>query len=65
MSKYLLLKIKDLEEKRLSLKRCLDINYYNKETRNNLFEQINEIEKEIEKVRFKLALEREIKRNGK
>jgi len=64
MSKHLLLKIKELEEKRLSLKRCLDVNYYNKEIRNSLFEQINEIEKEIEKVKFKLTLEREIKKNG-
>lgn len=50
-----------LEEK--ALKRNLNRNYYNIKTRNKLFNELELIDKEIKKVKFKIRLERE-KKNG-
>lgn len=48
-----------LEEK--SLKRNLDINYCDEKTRTKLFNRIKEIKKEMEKINFKLRVEKEIR----
>lgn len=46
-----------LEEK--ALKRNLNRNYYNVKTRNKLFNELELVNKEIKKVKFKIRLERE------
>ena len=43
-----------------SLKRNLDVKYCDKKTRTFLFNRIKEIKKEIEKVNFKLRVERKM-----
>lgn len=48
-----------LEEK--SLKRNLDINYCDEKTRTKLFTRIKEIKKEMDKINFKLRIEKEIR----
>lgn len=50
-----------LEEK--ALKRNLNRNYYNIEIRNKLFNDLNSIQNEIKRVKFKIRMEKE-KRNG-
>lgn len=52
-----------MEEK--SLKRILDLNYYNKEARDKHFSRLLEVQKEIRKVKFKIKLEKQIKKEGK
>ena len=49
-----------LEEK--ALKRNLNRNYYNIEVRNKLFNDLNSIQNEIKRVKFKIRMEKE-KRN--
>lgn len=39
-------------------KRNLDRNYYNKKLRKDFFEKLKEVQREIEKVNFKIRLER-------
>lgn len=51
-----------LEEK--ALKRNLNRNYYNIEIRNKLFNDLNSIQNEIKRVKFKIRMEKE-KRNDK
>lgn len=46
-----------LEEK--ALKRNLNRNYYNIKTRNKLFNELDSVNKEINRVKFKIRLERE------
>lgn len=50
-----------LEEK--SLKRNLDRFYYDVDARTKLFERIEENKKEINNIKFKIRLEREIRKN--
>ena len=62
MSKELLVTLNQLEKKRTTLKRSLDIYYFNKTARNNIFEQIKEVEEQIDKINFKLKIEKEIEK---
>ncbi len=50
-----------LEEK--ALKRNIDRNYYNVKVRKRLFFRLKEVDNEINRVKFKIRLERE-KKNG-
>ena len=51
----------ELEEKCIT--RNLNTHYYNEKARSCLFSKLNKIKKEIEKTKFKLRLERGIKKN--
>lgn len=51
-----------MEEK--SLKRVLDLNYYKKESRDKHFSRLLEVQKEIRKLKFKIKLENQIKKEG-
>lgn len=50
----------DLQEKQA--KRLLDYYYYDIEKRNKFYKQLKEVKKEIDYVKFKLQLEREMKK---
>ncbi len=52
-----------LQEK--SLKRNLDVCYYDSKKREKLFKEIDEVKKKIKKIKFKIRLEREMKNNEK
>ena len=52
-----------LQEK--SLKRNLDVCYYDSKKREKLFKEIDKVKKEIKKIKFKIRLEREMKNNEK
>lgn len=47
------------------LKRNLDVNYLDSELRTKLFKRIKENKKEIQLVKFKIRLEKEMKKNEK
>lgn len=47
------------------LKRNLDINYLDEEIRTKIFKRIKENKNEIELVKFKIRLEKEMKKNEK
>lgn len=51
-----------MEEK--YLKRNLDLNYYKKNDRDKYFMRLKEVKKEIEKIKFKIRLEKQIKKEG-
>lgn len=51
-----------MEEK--YLKRNLDLNYYKKNDRDKYFMRLKEVKKEIEKIKFKIRLENQIKKEG-
>lgn len=53
----------DMEEK--SIRRNLNTYYVDIEKRTKLFAKLNKVKKEIEKVKFKLRVEREIRKNDK
>lgn len=53
------LTILSLEEK--SIRRNLDSRCFNKTERANNFKKLEEVQKEIKKVKFKLKMERELK----
>ena len=53
----------DMEEK--SLKRNLNMYYCDTKIKNRLFSKLKNVRKEIEKVKFKLRIEREIRKNDK
>lgn len=46
------------------LKRNLDINYLDEEIRTKIFKRIKENKNEIELVKFKIRLEKEMKKNA-
>lgn len=54
-------KLSKLKLEEASLKRSLDVKYCNKKTRTFLFNKIKKLKKEIEKVNFKLRMERKMK----
>lgn len=56
------LSILKLQEK--NLLRVLDRVYNDLDKRTRVFNQIKEIKKEIESIKFKIRLEREMKKNG-
>ena len=51
-----------LEIKAKHLKRCLDITYYNKEQRQHFFEEYKKVKEEIERIKFKIKINKEMKR---
>lgn len=53
----------ELEEK--SIIRNLNTYYCDDKTRNRLFAKLKKIKKEIEQIKFKLRVEREIRKNEK
>ena len=64
MSNELITKLSNLKMEKNYIKRAIDTNYNKLNIRIELFERLKEIDKEIEKVKFKLKLEKEMK-NGK
>ena len=60
MSKELIDKLSKLKMSENSLKRTLDTKNFSKE-KSKIFDQLQEIKKEIELIKFKLRLEKEIK----
>lgn len=54
--------LSDLELKKKKLKRCLDIAQYDTDKRTEIFYEIKDINKEIEKTKFKINLERKMKK---
>ena len=64
MSNELISKLSKLNLEKNSLKRNIEINYKNTKIKAELFDRLKVVNKEIEKVKFKLRLEKEMK-NGK
>lgn len=54
-------KLSRLKLEETSIKRHLDNNNRNQKERHRLFEKLEKTRKEIEKIKFKLSLERKIK----
>lgn len=54
-------KLTMLKATKIALKRQLDINFYDDEKKCKLFQKIDECNKEIEKVKFKIRIERKLK----
>ena len=61
MSNELINQLSKLKLERNSIKRNIDTNYRNRKIRIDLFNKLKEVDKEIEKVKFKLRLEKEMK----
>ena len=62
MSKDLITKLSNLKLKESSLKRCLDKNCFNSKGKARLFEELEKVENEIKLTKFKLRLEKEMKK---
>ena len=58
-------KLSKLELERNYLKRNLDMNYLDMELRTKIFNRIKQNKKEIELVKFKIRLEKELRKNEK
>ena len=65
MNNDLIEKISNLELEKKSLIRCLDTSYFDYEKRTELFNRIKEIKKEIQQIKFKIRLEKELKKDEK
>lgn len=61
MNKEDLKAMSELQLKRKHLLRCIDVKYYNKKQRERFFAQLKETDKEIERLKFKIKIERGIK----
>ena len=61
MNDKLIDELSRLKLEETSLKRCLDRAFYDYDKRTELFNRIKEIKKEIEQIKFKLRLEKEMK----
>lgn len=61
MNNELIEELSKLELQKKHLIRCLDSQYYNKCQRAKTFEKIKDLKKQIEKLKFKIRLNREIK----
>lgn len=64
MNNELINQLSKLNLEKSSLKRNLDRNYYNTEIRTKMFIRIKAIDKEINKVKFMLRLEKEKKNDN-
>lgn len=62
MEKELVRQITKLKNEEHELKKALDANYYVLEFRIKTFEKIKKIKKEINKLEFRLKLERKLKK---
>ena len=60
MGNKLIDKLANLTMEEKSLRRCLDIKYYDDEKRTQIFARIDKCKKEIEKVKFKIRMERKL-----
>lgn len=58
-------KLAMLEMGEKSIRRNLNTYYVDKEKRTKLFAKLHKIQKDIERVKFKLRIEREIRKNDK
>lgn len=56
--------LSNLKMEERCLKRMLDLNYYKKEARDKHFARLLEVQKEIRKLKFKIRLERQMKKEG-
>lgn len=63
MNNELIEKLSKLKLEENCLKRNLDVNYLDSELRTKLFKRIKENKKEIQLVKFKIRLEKEMKKN--
>ena len=63
MSNELISKLSKLKLERGCIKRNIDTNYKHPKIKTELFERLKEVDKEIEKVKFKLKLEKEMKKD--
>ena len=61
MSNELINKLSKLKLERGCIKRNIDTNYKNIKIKKELFERLKDVDKEIEKTKFKLRLEKEMK----
>lgn len=59
MNDDLISQLSELELKEKHLKRCLDVTYYNSEKRNKFFEEIKEIRKQKDIIKFKIRMRKE------
>ncbi len=62
MNNDLIEKLSLLELEKKYLKRELDNKWYDRKEKQKLFDRINDVNKEIEYVKFKLELERKMKK---
>lgn len=62
MSKDLITKLSNLKLKESSLKRCLDKNCFNSRGKARVFKELEKVENEIKLTKFKLRLEKEMKK---
>lgn len=65
MNNELINQLSKLTLEETSLKRHIDRNYYNLKVRTRLFARLKEVQAEIEKVKFKIRLERMNKNDNK
>lgn len=61
MNNELINELSKLKLEESCLKRHIDRNYYNAKLRTKLFQRLKEVKNEIERVKFKIRLEREKK----
>lgn len=62
MSKDLITQLSNLKLKESSLKRCLDKNCFNSKGKARVFKELEKVENEIKLTKFKLRLEKEMKK---
>lgn len=60
MANKLLDDLTNLKNEEKALRRCLDISYYDNEKRTELFKKLKECKINIEKVKFKIRMERKL-----
>lgn len=65
MNNKLIEKLSSLKLAESAIKRNLDRNYYNLKLRSKLFKELKQIQNEIERVKFKIRLEKEKKNDIK
>jgi len=58
-------KLSNLKLEENNLKRCLDTSYFDYEKRTELFNRIKGIKKEIQQIKFKIRLEKELRKDEK
>lgn len=63
MTKESIQKIARFKRKKNEIKRYLDIEYFNKDKKSMLFDELEKCDNEIKKEKFKLNLEREMREN--
>lgn len=62
MENKLIEELTKLRIKEKAYKRFLDLKYYDNEQRSKFFNELKEIKKDIRKIKFKIRLEKELKR---